>query len=98
MICKQCGNCCVTVGSTFWKGGNLKGDGRPFGDIDELNAVANDGRHIDEGLPCEMLSMRMGKAFCMIQERYGAKAKPRVCQDFDGDWRCGLKDYIERYI
>jgi len=64
--CQRCGNCCIDVGRTFWKAGNLDLD-KPFGDIEALNFRANDGDYEDNGLACEMLSFDDdGKAVCLI--------------------------------
>jgi hypothetical protein len=91
--CLQCGRCCLTVGRTFWKGGNVvgcpsvapDGVGRQFGDIKELNDLANNGDHEDNGLPCEMLVIEKGKAICKIHRDYGYDAKPLSCQEYPED-------------
>jgi len=78
----RCGNCCIDVGRTFWKNGN-------YSVFPELNAIANNDDHEDNGLPCEMLSYDdKGKAVCGIHEIYGYEAKPRVCKEHEGDERC----------
>jgi len=77
-VCKQCGECCRTVGRTFWKVGD-------YSHIPELNALQANGDHEDGGLPCEMLAWRENKAVCLVQERYGHGAKPEVCRIFPED-------------
>lgn len=76
--CKQCGQCCLTVGRTFWKNGDYE-------DIPELNEKANDGEYEDAGLPCEMFEFQGQLGICLIHERYGYKAKPKVCRWYPED-------------
>ena len=84
MECQRCGACCLTIGRTFWKHGNLTD--RPFGDIEELNQRANDDDVDDLGVPCEMFEMRGKIGVCLIQERYGLEAKPTPCKEYpDGE-------------
>ncbi len=83
-VCKRCGRCCIDVGRTFWKTGSYE-------DIEELNKLAHNGDHEDNGLPCEMLSFDCDRtAVCRIQEIYGYDAKPTVCKEHQGDERCCL--------
>jgi len=87
MNCMRCGRCCLEVGRTFWKVGNLSAEKpfnpeKAFGDIEELNKRANDGDHEDGGLPCEMLTFENGRAVCIIQRDYGYDAKPTVCKNY----------------
>jgi len=86
-ICEQCGCCCLTVGRTFWKAGDLNSS-KPFGSIELLNQWANDGDHEDNGLPCEMLYFVKGKAVCWIHARYGYDAKPVACKDYPDSELC----------
>lgn len=79
--CKRCGNCCMTVGSTFWKHGNLDAD-RPFGDIAILNLLANNDKQEDDGEQCEMLTKINGIWSCAIEAYFGRKYKPVACQNF----------------
>ena len=81
MSCQRCGRCCLEVGRTFWKSGSLRFP-KPFGDIDELNALANNGDHEDGGLPCEQLEIVDGKAICKIHRDYGYAAKPKACREY----------------
>ena len=79
----------MEVGRTFWKAGNItgcpslnNGVGRQFGDIQELNNLANNDDHEDGGLPCEMLEFIDGKAVCKIHRDYGYEVKPRACREY----------------
>ena len=78
MKCKRCGTCCLTIGKTFWKHGD-------FDDIPELRERANNGEHTDDGAPCEMLEMRGEIGVCLIHERYGYEAKPKICREYPFD-------------
>ena len=78
MACRQCGNCCIDVGQTWWKNGDYE-------NIPILNRRKKHGDYEDGGLPCEMLRFRNGLAMCQIQEWFGYEAKPEVCRDHDGD-------------
>jgi hypothetical protein len=83
--CQRCGKCCAEVGRTFWKHGNLMGGKKPFGDVDELNGLAANGEHQDDGLPCEMMEAdprAPGKFLCKIHRVYGFAVKPAVCQSY----------------
>lgn len=80
-VCKMCGRCCLTVGRTFWKHGNLRHP-KPFGNLEELNRKAMDGDHEDNGLPCEMLKINNGKSICRIHRDFGYEAKPIACRDY----------------
>jgi len=73
--CVRCGQCCISVGRTFWKNGDFSG-------IPELEIDARSEPYIDEGLPCEMLQMVDGLASCKIQEKYGYDMKPQVCREY----------------
>jgi hypothetical protein len=79
--CKQCGNCCIDVGRTFWKNGDYK-------NIPTLDKLRKNGDSEDGGLPCEMLGFRGGLAVCFIQQLFGYDAKPDVCKEHNGDKRC----------
>ena len=88
MSCKRCGACCLTIGRTFWKNGD-------FEDIPELRERANDGiskferLYEDVGVPCEMFELRGDIGVCLIHERYGYNAKPKVCREYPwGDIKC----------
>jgi len=83
MKCNRCGNCCIDVGRTFWKN-------RSYTDVPELQKIASNGDHEDNGLPCEMLDFKDGKAVCFIQAKYGREYKPDVCKEHLGDERCVL--------
>ncbi len=65
----------MTVGRTFWKNGD-------YDKIPELNEAANNGDYEDLGVPCEMFELRGEIGICLIHERYGKKAKPRVCREY----------------
>lgn len=79
MECQRCGACCLTVGRTFWKNGD-------YDDIPELNKRAGNGDYEDAGLPCEMFELRDGIGVCLIHEKYGWQAKPKVCREYpDGE-------------
>ena len=76
----------MTVGRTFWKVGNVFCDGKPFGDIDDLNKLAMNGDHEDNELPCEMFEFSGKKGVCLIHKRYGYAAKPITCRIYpDGE-------------
>ena len=79
--CHRCGRCCLEVGRTFWKAGNLC-PSFPFRDCDILNRRAADGDHEDNGLPCEMLAFQDGLAVCCIERDYGYEYKPLACRDY----------------
>lgn len=86
IICQSCGRCCLEVGRTFWKHGNFRFPGNPFGDTEDLNQEALNGDHEDNGLPCEKLEITDGKAICTIHRDYGYAVKPIVCRDYpDGE-------------
>lgn len=75
MECIRCGQCCISVGKTFW----LNGD---FEDLPVLERLATKTESVDEGLPCEMLMIYDGVASCKIEVLFGRKAKPKVCRDY----------------
>ena len=75
MECVRCGQCCISVGRTFW----LHGD---FEKYPELQKLAETRESQDEGLPCEMLQMTDGVAACKIELLYGKEAKPKVCREY----------------
>lgn len=94
--CHRCGKCCREVGRTFWKAGCILfiDINRQFGDCKALNDLANNGDHEDGGLPCEMLSYdEKGKAVCGIEELYGKKYKPTVCEEYPDE---GEKCFFEQ--
>jgi hypothetical protein len=87
MKCKQCGNCCIDVGRTWWK----------IGDYKSINAglaeLSRNGDHEDSGLACEMLIFEHGKtlkATCLIHKLFGYDAKPDICKAHKGDERCKI--------
>ena len=82
--CKQCGNCCIDVGRTFWKNADYENVNAG------LNELASNGDHEDNGLACEMLLFEGGKAVCLIHKLFGYDAKPDTCKDHDGDERCKI--------
>lgn len=95
MNCQRCGNCCIDVGRTFWKNGNLDPD-KPFGDLEAMNAWANDGDYEENVLSCEMLRFdHDGKFSCLIQVMFGYKYKPVVCREWQGDERCQKKGVLK---
>jgi len=57
----------------------MKGD---FENYPELQKRAEETEFQDEGLPCEMLQMTEGIAWCKIQILYGQKAKPKICREY----------------
>ena len=75
MKCVRCGQCCISVGRTFWKHGDFK-------DYPELRRLADQTESQDDGLPCGMLQMKDGVAACKIELLYGRRAKPRVCREY----------------
>ena len=75
MECVRCGQCCISVGSTFWKHGDFK-------DYPELRELAKRTENCDDGRPCGMLQMTDGVAACKIELLYGRRAKPRVCREY----------------
>lgn len=94
MSCQRCGKCCNSVGRTFWKAGCLLfiDENRQFGDCQELNDLANNGDHEDNGLPCGMLAFEDGRAVCLIEKNYGKQYKPTVCEKYPEE---GEKCFIE---
>jgi len=73
--CKRCGQCCISVGRTFWRNSD-------FADYPSLAKLAKRTESQDDGLPCQMLQMKNGVATCKIELLYGRKAKPRVCREY----------------
>ena len=73
--CVRCGQCCISVGRSFWTHGD-------FDDYPELRKIAEQTEHHDDGLPCEMLQMKDGIAACKKELLYGKAAKPKVCRDY----------------
>lgn len=78
---QHCGQCCLTVGRTFWKAGNLRYP-KPFGEFRELNVQANNGDHEDNGLPCEKFIIENGLGVCTIERDDGYGAKPIACKEY----------------
>ena len=82
MTCRRCGHCCLHVGSTFW----THGDFAKWPDLQKrADAVELAG---DDALPCYMLVIRHGKAYCYIELIYGKEAKPQVCRDYPESGPC----------
>ena len=75
MNCVRCGQCCISVGRTFWRHGNFK-------KFPELLLLAENTESLDDGLPCGMLQMTDGVASCRIELQFGKKAKPKVCREY----------------
>ena len=73
--CARCGQCCISVGRTFWRNGDFK-------EFPELERLAKKTESVDEGLPCGMLQMTDGIAACKIELLYGRSAKPQYCMDY----------------
>lgn len=73
--CLRCGHCCMAVGREFW----LHGDYSRYPELLALSEIYTD---TDDGLPCRMLQMIDGMAFCKIQIEYGYKAKPKICRQY----------------
>ncbi len=73
--CIRCGQCCISVGKTFWRNGDFP-EGHP------LARRAARATAVDGGLPCEMLKMVHGRATCTIERIYGRECKPQVCRDY----------------
>ena len=88
MKCVRCGQCCLTIGKTFWKHGD-------FEDIRELKERANNGEHEDFGVPCEMFEPRGEVGVCLIHERYGYEAKPLVCREYPEE---GERCFREKFL
>ena len=82
-VCGRCGDCCIEVGRTFWKGGLI--DEHIWDDCPELKAWANDDDYGDDGfLDCEMLDYDDdARAVCLIELVYGVAAKPVVCREHE---------------
>ena len=40
---------------------------------------------------CDALAFEDDKAVCLIEKYLGREAKPEVCREHDGDWRCGAE-------
>lgn len=82
--CVRCGQCCISVGRTFWSCGD-------FENYPELAKLAEQTESKDEGLPCQMLEIKDSIATCRIERDYGYTAKPKVCQEYPTtDISCGL--------
>lgn len=81
MTCQRCGQCCMKCGSTFWVHGNLSVH-LPFGNHALLNKLADGREPLDDGLPCEMLTVIGHKTFCAIERYAGKEFKPKVCREF----------------
>lgn len=75
MECIRCGQCCISVGRTFWRNGD-------FENYPELQRLAEETESQDDGLPCQMLQMKDGIAACRIELEYGWAAKPKVCREY----------------
>lgn len=75
MNCIRCGQCCISVGRTFWRNGNFK-------DYPALRILAENTESQDDGLPCGMLQMTDGVAACKIEMEFGKSAKPKVCREY----------------
>ncbi len=92
MGCSRCGNCCNTVGRTFWKAMFLDQEIIPQLPVEILTKL-KDGDHEDSDLPCEMLfENEDGLATCYLQAYTGFK--PSVCRNHVGDERCVLTEKI----
>lgn len=95
--CLRCGQCCISVGRTFWRCGDFTG-------YPELEELAKQTESVDDGLPCQMLQMTDGIASCKIEILYGRKAKPLVCREFptgpgfDGDCRGHTQEFKGKRI
>lgn len=76
--CVRCGQCCISVGLTFWRNGD-------FENCSELRRRAALTKPVDEGLPCEMLEMCRGIAICRIERFFGYEFKPKVCKEYPAD-------------
>lgn len=85
--CVRCGQCCISVGRTFWRNGNFPG-GSP------LAKMAETTPSVDDGLPCEMLEMLAGVATCRIQATFGKKFKPSVCREYPEGGPCKYHEVI----
>ena len=76
MECKRCGHCCMAVGSTFW----IHGDYEKWPKLQELKDTVELGG--DDNMPCQMLIVGKGKAYCNIELMYDYRAKPDVCKEY----------------
>jgi len=80
MECKRCGQCCILVGSTFWTCGDFEKYPKLQKEKDTVELGFNNG------MPCQMLIVRNGKAWCEIELIYDQQAKPRICREYpDGE-------------
>lgn len=87
--CKQCGLCCVSVGTTFWAGSDFNG-------YPELVKWQNDAElKGDDAMPCSMLNIEDGQASCYIEVCFGSEAKPRVCREHPEDGLCQREKLFE---
>ena len=89
--CVRCGQCCISVGSTFW----INGD---FGGYPELVEWQNETepKDYDDSMPCGMLNIEDSQASCYIEVCFGAEAKPRACQEHpESDKLCQYEKLYE---
>ena len=84
MNCVRCGQCCISVGRTFWANGD-------FEDYPDLERLAKNTESKDEGLPCGMLQMTDGVAACRIELQFGKAAKPKACREYP-ELSCWFED------
>ena len=78
MECKRCWHCCMAVGREFWMRGGY--EYRP--EFPKLQELAKKYVDSGDGLPCRMLVLVNGVAYCYIEMQYGRDAKPQVCRDY----------------
>jgi len=87
--CKRCGLCCVSVGSTFWA----------HGDFEQWPELKRQAETVelsgDDAMPCQMLWITNGMAWCMIELRYGREAKPQVCREHPDGEKCQHEKQFE---
>lgn len=94
--CQRCGQCCLTVGRTFWKHGNLDAE-KPFSNNALLNLWANNDDHSEDGGPCEMLIWLNGVPTCFIHAYYGEPLKPSACKQYpEPGTRCAYEQAREQ--
>ena len=92
--CHRCGLCCLEVGRTFWKVAVTNPSVVRRWPA-ALVARARDGDHEDGNLPYKMLSKVNRWYTCLLESKYGRRAKPLTCRQypFDGE-KCFREEVI----
>jgi len=91
--CRRCGLCCLETGRTFWKIARS--------DLSVLRhwppallARARDGDYEGGNLPCEMLDNVKQRYVCLLESRYGRRAKPLICRQYPFDGKKCFRQLI----